>query len=287
MNESLLKKKNIFLTIVVSVLSPLSTAAVDGLEVTRFSDHERTPTPACLTAHANGDVYVGVDLNGSLKVEADQGRIMKLVDHDHDGVIDEGIVFAELGNPRGLIAVGEDVFVLHAVYEGNKITSIDLSKLTDADGDGKADGAPVPLIKGISTLKFNNERGVDHSTNGIAMGIDGWIYIAVGDFGFVDATDASGKKMTMLGGGIVRVRPDGTEMEVYTHGLRNIYDVAIDPFMNIFTRGNSNDGGGWNVRFTHQIQSGEYGYPMLFMHFTEEIIPALADTRGGSGTGAI
>ena len=117
------------------------------------------------------------------------------------------------------------------------------------------------------------------------MGIDGWIYIAVGDFGFVDAEGADGTKLTQLGGGILRVRPDGSEMEVYTHGLRNIYDVAIDPFMNIYTRGNTNDGGGWNVRFIHQVQSGEYGYPVLFKNFTDEIIPALADLGGGSGTG--
>jgi hypothetical protein len=41
------------------------------------------------------------------------------------------------------------------------------------------------------------------------MGIDGWIYVAVGDFGFRDAVDRDGKKLTMHGGGIVRVRPDG------------------------------------------------------------------------------
>ena len=98
---------------------------------------------------------------------------------------------------------------------------------------------------------------------------------------------ADGTQLTMLGGGVVRVRPDGTEMEVYTHGLRNIYDVAIDPFMNIYTRGNTNDGGGWNIRFIHQIQSGEYGYPVLFKHFTEEILPALVDVGGGSGTGSL
>jgi cytochrome c2 len=91
----------------------------------------------------------------------------------------------------------------------------------------------------------------------------------------------------MLGGGIVRVRPDGTEMEIYSHGTRNIYDIAIDPYMNIFTRDNTNDGGGWNIRFSHQIQSGEYGYPELFQHFTDEILPALADLGGGSGTGAL
>ena len=76
-------------------------------------------------------------------------------------------------------------------------------------------------------------------------------------------------------------------MEVYTHGTRNIYDVAIDPFMNTFTRDNTNDGGGWNIRFSHHIQSAEYGYPVLFKHFTDEIIPALVDVGGGSGTGSL
>jgi putative heme-binding domain-containing protein len=56
--------------------------------------------------------------------------------------------------------------------------------------------------------------------------------------------------------------------------------------MNIYTRGNTNDGGGWNIRFIHHIQSGEYGYPSLFKHFTDEILPALVDLGGGSGTGS-
>src|SRR5690606_26752280 len=166
-------------------------------------------------------------------------------------------------------------------------TGMDLVVFRDADDDGVADGSPELLIQGISNPKFIQSRGTDHATNGIRMGIDGWIYIAVGDFGFHDAVDRTGTKLTMLGGGIVRVRPDGTEMEVYTHGLRNIYDVAIDSYMNIFTRGNTNDGGGWNIRFSHQIQNREDGYPLLFKNFTEDIIPALVDLGGGSGTGSL
>ncbi|XHR96661.1 hypothetical protein ACFJIV_08385 [Mucilaginibacter sp. UC70_90] len=57
--------------------------------------------------------------------------------------------------------------------------------------------------------------------------------------------------------------------------------------MNVFTRDNTNDGGGWNIRFSHHIQSGEYGYPLLFQHFTDEILPALVDLGGGSGTGSL
>lgn len=259
------------------------------LMITPFAGPDVTPSPACMAVAPTGEVFVGVDMIGSLGKKPGQGSIMKLEDTNNDGTMDRHSTFAMVDNPRGIIASGDQVFVLHTVFseETGIAEGMDLVVFEDKNQDGKADGAPKPLIQHISSPKFLQSRGTDHATNGIRMGIDGWIYIAVGDFGFVNAEDRSGKKLTQLGGGILRVRPDGTEMEVYTHGLRNIYDVAIDPYMNIFTRGNTNDGGGWNIRFIHQIQSGEYGYPVLFQHFTEEILPALVDVGGGSGTGAL
>ncbi len=261
----------------------------ENLDIKVFAGPDRVPSPACLAVSASGDVFVGVDKMGSLGKEMGQGAIVKLIDCNGDGILDSYTEFARVDNPRGILALGNQVFVLHTRFseETQKAANMDLIVFEDKDQDGIADGAPQPLITDLSNPTYLAERGTDHATNGIQMGIDGWIYIAAGDFGFHNATGRDGKQLTMLGGGIVRVRPDGTEMEVYTHGLRNIYDVAIDPFMNIFTRDNTNDGGGWNIRFSHQIQSGEYGYPILFQHFTEEIIPALVDLGGGSGTGSL
>lgn len=259
------------------------------LNITAFSGPKLTPSPAALAVAPTGEVFAGVDMIGSLGKEMGRGAIVRLVDCNQDGIMDSHTTFAKVNNPRGIIAMGDQVFVLHTTFseETGKASGMDLVVYEDKDHDGIADGPSQPLIENISNPNYLRSRGTDHATNGIRMGIDGWIYIAVGDFGFHNATDRDGTKLTMLGGGILRVRPDGTEMEVYTHGMRNIYDVAIDPYMNIFTRGNTNDGGGWNVRFAHHIQSSEYGYPTLFKHFTEEIIPALADLGGGSGTGAL
>lgn len=281
-NLGLLKKPDV---------SPTTVLAPDfppDLRVTNFTGPDLTPSPACLAVAPTGEVFVGVDKQGSLGKKPNMGAIVRLVDQDNDGKVDQHTTFARVDNPRGIIALGDQVFVLHAAFspEG-KATGMDLVVFDDKNADGVADGPSKPLVEHISNVKFIQERGVDHATNGIRMGIDGWIYIAVGDFGFHDAVDRSGKKLTMLGGGIVRVRPDGTEMEIFSHGTRNIYDVAIDPYMNVFTRDNTNDGGGWNIRFSHQLQSGEYGYPVLFKHFTDEIIPALVDVGGGSGTGAL
>ncbi|WP_341224546.1 HEAT repeat domain-containing protein [uncultured Arcticibacterium sp.] len=267
-----------------NTFEPDSTALV----MENIAGPDVVPSPACLAVLPTGEVFVGVDMMGSLGKEPGKGSIVKLIDADNDGTYEQHIEFAKADNPRGIMAVGDEVFVLHTVFDETtgEAARMDLVVFEDKDQDGVADGPSKPLIKNICSPESLRSRGTDHATNGIRMGIDGWIYVAVGDFGFYQAEDATGKKMTMLGGGIVRVRPDGTEMEVYAHGTRNIYDVAIDPFMNIYTRGNTNDGGGWNIRFIHYLQSAEFGYPTLFKNFTDEIIPALKDLGGGSGTGS-
>ncbi len=273
----------------LTLSAQISLGLPDDLQKTIFSEASTTPCPAALCASASGDVYVAVDLNGSLGKKASKGRIVKLKDTDNDGQADEHTIYAEMDNVRGLLSFGKKLYVLHTVIPKDTgiLSGMHLTLLEDNDGDGQADGEGKRLISHVSTLKHNQERGADHTTNGIQMGIDGWIYIAVGDFGFVKALGSDGTELTKLGGGILRVRPDGSEMEMYTHGLRNIYDVTIDPFMNIFTRGNNNDGGGWNIRFIHHIQSANYGYPMLFKGFTDEILPALVDVGGGSGVGSL
>lgn len=273
----------------IDTLANASAWPGKDIEISNFASADLTPSPACLAVAATGEVYVGIDQIGSLGKTPGKGYILKLTDSNNDGRVDKQSKFAMVDNPRGIISLGDKLYVLHTVFspETKKASGMDLVVYEDKNKDGVADGPSTPLIQHISSPKFLQSRGTDHATNGIRMGIDGWIYIAAGDFGFHNATDRNGKKITMLGGGIVRVRPDGTEMEVYTHGTRNIYDVAIDPYMNIFTRDNTNDGGGWNIRFSHHIQSGEYGYPLLFKHFTEEILPALVDVGGGSGTGSL
>ncbi len=276
----------------INISKTIAAVPPDGpeeLDITKFTGPDITPSPACLAVAPTGELFVGVDMIGSLGKTPGKGSIIKLYDNDNDGKPDKHTTFAMVDNPRGIFILGDRVFVLHTTFskETAKASGMDLVVYEDKDRDGKADGPSKPLIQNLSSTKFLQSRGTDHATNGIRMGIDGWIYIAVGDFGFHDATDRSGKKLTMQGGGILRVRPDGNEMEIFSHGMRNIYDVAIDPYMNIFTRDNTNDGGGWNIRFSHQIQSGEYGYPLLFKQFTNEIIPALVDLGGGSGTGSL
>ena len=39
---------------------------------------------------------------------------------------------------------------------------------------------------------------------------------------------------------------------------------------------------GWDVRLSHIVPTGNYGYPSLFMNFADEIVPALAEYGAGA-----
>jgi len=251
--------------------------APGSFDVTLFAHPPEVNYPVCLAAAPTGELFVGVDENGSLGKIEGYGKVLRCVDRDGDGKADEVKVFAKMLHPRGLVWDDGTLWVLHPPF---------LTRYRDTDGDGVSD-EEKDLLKGISTEQTVTQRGADHTTNGIRMGIDGWIYIAVGDFGYLKAVDAEGKEHQLLGGGIARVRPDGTELEVYAKGTRNICDVAIDPFMNVYTRDNTNDGGGWDIRVSYIPQGAHMGYPSLFKSFSDEILEPLAVYGGGSGTGAL
>lgn len=258
------------------VVVPEDIVVPEGFTATFFAIPPVVNYPVCLTAAPTGEVFVGVDEMGSLGKEPGRGKILRCVDTNGDGVADQITTFAKVDHPRGLVYDNGKLWVLHPPT---------MSLFEDTDGDGVAD-SQTTLIEGISTADVA-ARGADHTTNGIQIGIDGWIYIAVGDYGVTHAKGTDGRVLNRRGGGVIRFRPDGTDMEIYAWGLRNIVDVCIDPEMNIFTRDNTNDGGEWDVRLSQIFQSAEYGYPSLYMNFREEIMPPIADYGGGSGCGGM
>jgi putative heme-binding domain-containing protein len=233
--------------------------------------------PTAITAAANGDVYVSSDQNGSLGHKEHMGRIIRCRDKDGDGKADDFIKFVpDVNSPRGGHFVGDTLYLIHPPF---------LSSYRDTNGDGVAEEHKV-LVTGLGG-GIEHPRGADHTTNGVRMGIDGWLYIAVGDFGTFPAKGTDGSTYTLHGGGVLRVRPDGSQIEPYALMVRNICDTAISPELDIFSRDNTNDGKGWNTRFHHYTQLGDHGYPRLYQNFADEAIKPLADYGGGSGTGSL
>lgn len=247
----------------------------DGFDVSLFATSAAANYPVFVAAAPNGDLYVASDGNGAQGKAPKRGRVIRLRDTDGDGRADETKVFCEIDSPRGLLWDHDRLYVVHPPH---------LSAFIDKDGDGVADEEK----RLVSDIAFGfPDRPADHATNGISMGPDGWLYIAGGDFAFMKATGSDGKTLQHRNGGVIRVRPDGSGIQIYATGTRNILEVAISPEMDMFTRDNTNDGGGWNVRFHQFTGLGDHGYPRLYKNFSDEIIPPIADYGGGSGCGAV
>ena len=209
----------------------------ESFEAKLFAAPPAVNYPTFVASAPNGDVYVSVDKNGSLDRAPQRGAIMKLRDLDGDGRADQSQYFVpDVDSPRGLVWDRDRLYVLHPPH---------LSAFIDRNNDGIAEEQQI-LVKNIA-FGFK-DRPADHTSNGVTMGIDGWLYLAIGDFGFMEAEGIDGRTLQFRGGGVVRVRPDGTELEVYSRGTRNILEVAVDPLLNAFTRDNTNDGGGWDIR---------------------------------------
>lgn len=247
----------------------------DGFEFSIFATPPAVNYPVFVAASTDGTVYVSSDGNGSLDRKPHLGRVLRVRDTNRDGQADEVRAFVpDIDSPRGLVWDHDRLYLLHPP---------DVSVFFDRDGDGVAEERKT-LVKGIGwTFK---DRPADHASNGLSLGMDGWLYAAIGDFGFMEAVGADGRKLQLRGGGVVRFRPDGSGLEVWADGTRNILEVAVGPELEGIARDNTNDGGGWDIRLHHFSGRTQHGYPRLFKNFNDEVIQPLADYGGGSGCGA-
>ncbi|MEM1442986.1 MAG: hypothetical protein AAGF67_11635, partial [Verrucomicrobiota bacterium] len=249
-----------------------------------FKDHELTffamapeiNCPVSVITEPGGAVYALCDGNAGLGRLPDQGMVWRLVDEDDDGKADYGTKFIpNIDTPRGGQFLDDTLYLVHPPY---------VSSFRDTDGDGVADEHKV-LAEGFAH-DLSWKRGGDHSTNDLKLGIDGWIYVALGDFG-ANATGSDGSTATLMTGGVIRMRLDGSDLEVYTEGTRNTYDLAINHRLDLIAMDNTNDGDGWDMRLHHLTPLAHMGYPNLYKNFSDDAMPPLFTYGGGSGCGAL
>ncbi len=104
----------------------------------------------------------------------------------------------------------------------------DIYRLTDTDGDGRADRRE-PLYQSIG---FQDTHGM---TNSFTWGFDGWIYACHG-FSNTSTVQGSDKNaITMQSGNVYRFRPDGSHAEIFTHGQVNPFGLSFDPLGNLYS----------------------------------------------------
>ena len=159
-----------------------------------------------------------------------------------------------------------------------------LTVLRDKDGDGKADERKE-LFTNMGVPAGTPNDFNDHIVSGLKIGIDGYLYISVGDKGVPKATGPDERTAQVVGGGVLRCRLDGTGLEVYSTGTRNHLEPNLDDRDNLFTYDNTDDGLGWWTRVTFHVDGGYFGYPHDYHTRTDRMLPRIAEYGGGSPCG--
>ncbi|MFM7100067.1 MAG: hypothetical protein ACKO3N_02740, partial [Verrucomicrobiota bacterium] len=261
------------LLLLSALLGPARAAApvpAPGWKLTLVAEAPRVRHPSVVVAAPDGRIFVAEDPMDirTPRADAAEGRILCL---HPDG---RTTVFAErLHAVFGLQYLEGRVYVLHNPF---------FSVFEDDHGVGRnrreliRQTHPNPWA-----LAWN-----DHVPANFKLAMDGFFYLAVGDKGLRGARGTDGRTVDLPGGGLVRIRPDGTGLEVFSTGVRNILDVALDAEDEIFTFDNT-DEHDWMGRVTHMVDGGSYGYPHAFVPRQPHTLWCFADVGAGAACGAL
>ena len=152
--------------------------APEGFEVNLFAAPPKVNYPVCLTAAPTGEVFIGIDEQGSLGKEKGRGRVVRCIDTDGDGI----------GNNADTDDDGDTLLDTAETAAGTN------PLLADTDADGVNDNLDAFPLSATETLDTDNDgfgNNVDADDDG-----DGFSE-ADGD---CDDTDPS-------------INPSGTEVE--------------------------------------------------------------------------
>src|SRR4030095_15764144 len=116
--------------------------------------------------------------------------------------------------------------------------------------------------------------------------MDGYFYMAIGDKGLFGCRGRDGSQVNLHGGGIPRLRPDATNLEGYSTGVRHHLDVALTSARELFTYDNT-DEHHWMGRLTHMVDGGFYGYPYDFSPQQPYTLWMMHDFGAGAACGPV
>lgn len=236
---------------------PARTFSVEDSQYPDISDRIRDlPSGFVAEVFANAPSEPSVILFGpdeKLYVATLSGDIYRLDDNDGDGR-------AETHFPT---YAGQDTLQLlvgMAFYEDRLYVSDSgrIGYLEDLDGDGRMDEYTM-IVDGLPSWQYWG-----HSNNGIVFDEAGKLYVAVG------ATSDHGPLREELEASILRMNPDGSELEVYATGFRNPYDLTFSPDGDLFTQDNNPDSFNEDLTYlpseelNHVREGLNYGFPDVF-----------------------
>ncbi|HEY5315324.1 MAG TPA: HEAT repeat domain-containing protein, partial [Pirellulales bacterium] len=219
----------------------------DGSRPKRFTLLRDFRIERVLTSAATGSL-IAMAFNewGEILLSREGGPLLLVIDRNKDGVPETVTTYCDkVSNCQGILPLNGEVYVMAQGPQGAAIY-----RLTDDDRDGRAD-----QVKAV--VEFEPGMG-EHGPHALSLGPDGYIYAIVGnhtrlkkpagaqspyrrpyegDLPQPKYEDSSGTAAGIKapGGTIVRLTPDGGEVQIFAGGLRNAYDLAFNQRGDLFT----------------------------------------------------
>jgi putative membrane-bound dehydrogenase-like protein len=197
----------------------------DGFRVTLFAGEPNLVQPIAFAFDDRGRLWVAECLSyPNWLPEGTQGhdRILIFEDRDGDGKFDTCKVFCDnLANVTGL-EVG---------FGGVWVCAVpNLLFIPDRDRDDKPDGPPQVVLNGW-------DLGGQHNVhNGLAWGLDGWLYGCSGNLShsYVGKPGTPANERLFLSAGVWRYHPVRRQFEVVAHGTTNPWGIDFDDYGQAF-----------------------------------------------------
>lgn len=195
-----------------------------GFEIQLVASEPTIHKPMNLVFDARGRLWVTESVEYPFAAQGRPGRdrIVILEDFGSDGKARKATVFAEgLNIPIGILPLPScnEAIVFSIPY---------LYRLTDTDGDGKAD-------KKEELYGIFGARDTHGMVNSLTLGLDGWVYACHGFANESVVKGKNGQELRMHSGNTFRFRPDGSAVESWTRGQVNPFGMAVDDQFNLYT----------------------------------------------------
>jgi glucose/arabinose dehydrogenase len=233
---------------VLPTATPIPPSAIvqvpPGFEARPFAQPEQASLPTSIAFGPDGSLYM-LTYSGDIFV-------MRDADGDNFAETSQRIYLDDAERLYHAIGLAFHDGVMY-VSDSGKISTFE-----DTDGDGILDHL-MPIAEGLISLRYP-----DHSNNGIAFGPDGKLYTPVG------AASDHGPVTSDQEAAILRMNPDGSDLEVFASGFRNPYDLAFSPNGELYTADNNPDFLDDTLRYLppeelDYVREGRhYGFPDAF-----------------------
>ena len=270
--------------------------AAKGFRVERITSSRQTGSLIAMTFTEFGSILASVE----------NGPLLRVYDTNENGIPDAvNTCCHQVTNCQGIVSINGNAIVV-----GDGPSGTGVYRLTDKDRNG--------IFESVSAILGFKSKMSEYGPHGLTLGPDVMLYLVAGneteivlpeglpgpyrnaidsDLLKPQCNDPNTKATTQHrhGGTIIRLDPEGKQVELFAGGMRNAYDLAFtrDGELLVYDSDEETDEGlPWYrpTRLLHVTPSADFGWRSGWAKWPDyypDTLPGVLETGHGSPTGIV